>query len=103
MCGMANTRLAVPIEIRRRLIEEAGGKCANPGCASFRTHLHHIDEWAVYETHDGDDMIAICPTCHDAVHNGPLAIDDATLRRWKEIDRQPVRRDLIYVEPGDPG
>jgi SEC-C motif len=46
-------------------------------------------------------MIAVCPTCHDAIHNGPLVIDDDTLYRWKAVDRDgaAARRDHIYVEP----
>jgi len=71
---------------------------------NFRTHLHHIEEWAVYETHDGATMIALCPTCHDAVHHGPLEISDETLSQWKGVPRLAAEqiRDHIYVEPGPP-
>jgi SEC-C motif/HNH endonuclease len=98
---VARHRPAVPVETRRSLVEEAGNKCANPGCVSFRTHLHHIEEWAVYESHDAEHMIAVCPTCHDAIHNGPLAVDDDTLYRWTEIERTATTRDHLYVEPGE--
>ena len=98
--AMAKPRPAVPTKLKQQLIDEAGGKCVNPGCPSYRTHLHHIEEWAVYETHDGKTMIAICPTCHDAVHNGPLVITDETLYRWKQIERSKPPRDHFYVEPG---
>jgi hypothetical protein len=48
-------------------------------------------------------MIAICPSCHDAVHHGPLVIDDDTVYRWKGIKREAEpRRDHVYVEPGGP-
>ncbi|RCW48145.1 HNH endonuclease signature motif containing protein [Halanaerobium sp. ST460_2HS_T2] len=94
-------RKSVPIKIKRQIIKEAGNKCANPGCNNYRTHLHHIKEWATYETHDKDFMIAICPSCHDAVHYGNLKIDDETLLRWKKIKRKPTNRDHIYVEPGE--
>src|SRR4051812_27474471 len=99
---VARERQAVPAETRRRLVEAAGNKCANPGCANFRTHLHHIEQWAVYESHDAEHMIAVCPTCHDAIHNGPLVIDDETVYRWKggiHRDDSGARRDHIYVEP----
>jgi hypothetical protein len=98
---MAKQRQRISAEQKQRLVDEAGGKCANPGCAAYRTHLHHIREWAVYETNDEQHMIAICPSCHDAVHHGPLAIDDETVYRWKKIDRSATTtRDLLYVEPG---
>ncbi|MGN6087364.1 HNH endonuclease signature motif containing protein [Trinickia sp.] len=85
---------------KKRLRAEAGGKCANPGCAAKRTEIHHIREWAVYRTHDEAHMIAICPTCHDAVHHGRLEISDETLYRWK--NSQPsdaAQRGMLYVQP----
>lgn len=95
--------MARPVEnvsrqVRRALIREAGNKCANPGCASQRINIHHI-EYKVYSTNDENTLIAICPTCHDAVHNGNLAISDETLYRWKQL-RRPIGRGHIYVEPG---
>jgi hypothetical protein len=96
---MADSRSA-PDALKQQLREEAGGKCANPGCPAARTHIHHIAQWAVYETHDGDDTIAVCPTCHDAIHHGELPIDDETVRRWKAISRTgAVKRAHLYVEP----
>jgi SEC-C motif/HNH endonuclease len=98
---MAEHRPSVPAAMKRRLTEDAGGKCANPGCAAFRTHLHHIEEWAVYRTHNAEQMIAICPTCHDAVHSGDLRISDEALLRWKKIERpERPRDDVIFVESG---
>jgi hypothetical protein len=91
---------STPPALKEQLREEASGKCANPGCPTQRTHIHHIAEWAVYETHDGDDMVAVCPTCHDAIHHGKLPIDDETVRRWKAIPRSgAVQRAHLYVEP----
>jgi SEC-C motif/HNH endonuclease len=98
---VAQYRSGVPRKLKQRLVDEAGGKCANPGCSAYRTQIHHIKEWAVYATHDEKEMIAICPTCHDAVHHGSLEITDQTLRRWKRIKRVPSKRDHVYVEPGD--
>ena len=98
---MAKHRPDISNQLKKRLRQEAGGKCTNPGCPNLRTHLHHIREWAVYQTHDGSHMIAVCPTCHDAVHHGALGIDDETLYAWKQIPRDgSVTRDHIYVEPG---
>ncbi len=98
---LAKPRDKVSRPVRRALAKEAGGKCANPGCTNYRTHLHHIMEWAVWETNDHEHMIAICPTCHDAVHHGPLDITDDTIYSWKSIERKTTNRDLIYVEPSE--
>lgn len=99
---MAKLRKAIPKKIKSELIKEAGMKCANPGCASYRIHIHHIRQWAVYQTNDEKDMIAICPVCHDTAHNGELIIDDRTLYGWKEIIRSNTTRDQLFVEPGIP-
>jgi len=96
---MARERTKAPQALKKELVREAGGKCANPGCPAYRTHIHHIQRWSVYEAHDGEHMIALCPTCHDAVHDGPLVIDDETVRRWKGIARIETNRDHVYVEP----
>lgn len=97
---MAKHRPNVPPATKAALRAQAGGKCANPGCPVARTHLHHIREWAVYESHDDEHMIAVCPTCHDAIHLGELPVDDQTLYRWKSITRtDAARRGHLYVEP----
>lgn len=85
--------------MKRRLLREAGEKCANPGCSAAQTQLHHIQEWHVYQTHDERHMIAICPNCHNAVHHGALEITDETLYSWKSIHREPMTRGHIYIEP----
>lgn len=97
--NMASPRPDVPRQMKRRLHREAGEKCANPGCSALRTQLHHIQEWHVYQTHDEQHMIAICPSCHDAVHHGALEITDETLYRWKQIRREPSTRGHVYIEP----
>lgn len=98
---MATLRKAVPQKIKYNLIKEAGYKCANPGCANFRAHIHHIKRWAVYQLNDENSMIAVCPSCHDEIHNGILGIDDETLLRWKNIKRPNQPSDHLYVEPSD--
>jgi hypothetical protein len=87
-------------EMKRSLIAEAGGKCANPGCSNWRVHIHHIKHWAVYRAHEADDMIAVCPSCHDAIHHGALTVADDELYRWKGIKR-PNKPNAahVYVEP----
>jgi hypothetical protein len=97
---MADYRPKVPDADKRQLRNEAGGKCANPGCSTRRTEIHHIREWAVYHTHDAAHMIAVCPTCHDAIHHGRIAISDAVVYDWKRLARGvDTVRDHVYVEP----
>lgn len=96
---MAQKRQKIRRAIVDKLVLEAGCKCANPGCATRRTHIHHIKEWAIFKTHDAQHMVAICPSCHDAVHNGAISISDETIYSWKSIKRLPTNRDYLYIEP----
>lgn len=91
-----------PPSLKKHLIEEAGYKCANPGCSNRLIEIHHIKEWCIYYTHDKAHMIAVCPACHDTVTRGNLRIDDETLYRWKNIIRGELNHDHIYVERGSP-
>ena len=98
---MAQHRPEISNHVKKRLRREAGNKCANPGCPNVRTHLHHIREWAVYATHDAQHMIAVCPTCHDAIHHGSISISDEKIYEWKKITRpQSTVRTHLYIEPG---
>jgi len=96
---MAQQQRKIKTALKKELYDGAGGKCANPGCANWRTHIHHIKHWAIYKCHNTGDMIAVCPSCHDEVHHGNLKISDETLYRWKRIDRGLVPAAAhIYVE-----
>lgn len=97
---MAEPQRKIKPALKRLLIDKAGGKCANPGCSNWRVHIHHIKHWAVYKTHSAADMIAICPSCHDAAHHGRLKISDELLYEWKAVNRPTVPDNVhIYVEP----
>lgn len=91
-----------PPTLKKYLLEEAGYKCANPGCSNRLIEIHHIKEWCIYYTHDKAHMIAVCPACHDTITRGNLRIDDETLYRWKNITRGELNHDHIYVERGSP-
>lgn len=97
---MAQYRPKVPPSIKRALLQQAGDKCANPGCPNRLVEIHHIDQWAVYQTHNQESMIAICPSCHDAVTRGSLTINDEELYAWKGIKRtKELLTGQLYVEP----
>ena len=97
---MAEAQRKIKPSLKRLLIDKAGGKCANPGCSNWRVHIHHIKHWAVYKAHEAADMIAICPSCHDAAHHGRLRISDELLYAWKGVVREGTADSVhIYVEP----
>ncbi len=99
---MAAHRPKVNQHVKAALYEQAGRKCANPGCPSILLELHHIREWHVYQTHDEAHMVALCATCHDHVDRGDLHISDDDLYHWKGIPRVTRPTAHLFVEPGPP-
>lgn len=97
---MARPRKNIPQASKARIIEACGHKCANPGCHTRRVEIHHIREWAIWETNDEQHLIALCPTCHDAAHHGSLKLDDAMLYHWKTLPRAKPMRDVFQIETG---
>ncbi|MBD2491986.1 HNH endonuclease [Aulosira sp. FACHB-615] len=98
--NMVKKRKDINKKIKNQIIEEAGYKCANPGCPNWRAEIHHIKEWAVFGSNDPSILIALCPSCHDAVHNGKLKIPDELLYSWKSIQRKDEHSFAhLYVEP----
>lgn len=97
---VAKTRKRLDPKTKKKVLDECGNKCANPGCANWRTHIHHIEHWAIYESNDEKILIPVCPSCHDAIHHGSIKIDDEKLYEWKNIER-PLHsgRAHIYIEP----
>jgi hypothetical protein len=99
---MADAQRKIKPALKRQLIDKAGGKCANPGCSNWRVHIHHIKHWHVYRTHIAAHMIAVCPSCHDEIHHGRLAMNDELLYEWRAISRGGTPQTAhIYVEPAD--
>jgi len=78
---MADVRPPVPAEIRRRVLVEAGHRCAIPTCRYIEIDVHHIVPWAQSQAHKYDNLIALCPNCHRRADKGE--IDRKSLRLYK--------------------
>ncbi len=74
-------RPAIPMEIQRAVLLEAGHRCAIPTCRHPRVEIHHIIPWAICRKHEYHNLIALCPNCHTQVHDGE--IDRKSLSRYK--------------------
>lgn len=61
---MPENRPAIPAELRRRVLVEAGHRCAIPACRQIPVEINHIIEWASVKEHTFENLIALCPTCH---------------------------------------
>lgn len=108
------TREAIPAEIRRAVLCEAGHRCAIPACRYPATDVHHIVPWEVRKSHDFENLIALCPNCHRRADAGE--IDRKSLRWYKSQlsvaisggsehlrkPKPPVGR-ISEVQVGNPG
>ena len=74
-------RPPIPAEIRRRVLIEAGHRCAIPTCRYIEVDVHHIVPWAQSQAHEYDNLIALCPNCHRRADRGE--IDRKSLRLYK--------------------
>ena len=74
-------RPPIPADIRRRVLVEAGHRCAIPTCRYIEVDIHHIIPWAKCQAHEYDNLIALCPNCHRRADRGE--IDRKSLRLYK--------------------
>ena len=75
------TRPPIPRELHRRVLIEAGHRCAIPTCRTTTTEIAHIVPWATCREHDFEDLIALCPNCHTRYDRGE--IDRKSMRIYK--------------------
>ena len=78
---MDDVRPPIPADIRRKVLVEAGHRCAIPTCRHIEVDVHHIIPWAQCNTHEYDNLIALCPNCHRRADRGE--IDRKSLRLYK--------------------
>jgi hypothetical protein len=78
---MNDDRPPVPAEIRRRVLVEAGHRCAIPTCRHMDIDVHHIIPWETCKTHEYENLIALCPNCHRRADKEE--IDRKALRMYK--------------------
>ena len=65
-------RPQIPAEIKRRVLVEAGHRCAIPTCRCIQTELHHIIPWETCQAHQYENLIALCPNCHARADRGEI-------------------------------
>lgn len=68
-----SVRPPIPADLKRRILVEAGHRCAIPTCRSLvGVDIHHIVPWAECHKHEYANLIALCPNCHRMAHNGMI-------------------------------
>ncbi len=74
-------RQSIPAELKRRVLVEAGHRCAIPTCRYIDVDIHHIIPWSTAQEHTYENLIALCPNCHRRADHGE--IDRKSLRIYK--------------------
>ena len=78
---MTSGRPAIPAELHRRILVEAGHRCAIPTCRYIEVEVCHIIPWGKCQKHEYENLIALCPNCHQRADKGE--IDRKSLRMYK--------------------
>jgi len=75
-------RKTTPVDVKTLVLHEAGYRCANPTCRTILTiEIHHLDRVAEGGSNAPDNLIALCPNCHNLHHAGTITL--SSLRSWK--------------------
>ncbi len=67
-----NNRPSIPIKIKRRILIEAGYRCAIPTCRWPITENAHIISWVESKDHSYENLISLCPNCHTLYDSGKI-------------------------------
>src|SRR5918996_1608702 len=75
------SRPAIPEQLRREVLVEAGHRCAIPTCHQIPVEIVHIVPFSEVREHTFDNHIALCPTCHTRYDSHQ--IDRRSMHRYK--------------------
>jgi HNH endonuclease len=80
-------RPAIPADLERQLMIEAGFRCAMPNCHAVEPlEIEHIDDFANVGKHEFANMIVLCSNCHRRKRdtNNPRHINRLSLTKIKQ-------------------
>jgi hypothetical protein len=77
----------IPADVRRRVLVEAGHRCAIPTCRATTTEIAHIEPWSDTRDDSFENLIALCPNCHTRYD------------QKKEIDRKAMKMYKLALRP----
>jgi hypothetical protein len=69
---MPADRPSIPSDLKRRVLTEAGHRCAIPTCRSTPVEIAHITPWSAIKEHTYENLVALCPTCHTRFDKGEI-------------------------------
>jgi hypothetical protein len=100
------SRPATPAAVKRQLRQEAGFGCCNCGVPIIE--YHHIVPFAEEAHFRPEDMMVLCPTCHDQANDGAMRVDEQrrlksapfNIRRGHADGVLKINQDHLAVDMG---
>ena len=74
-------RIAIPRQLEREVLLEAGHRCAIPTCRQTPVEIAHITPYSSTKEHKFENLIALCPMCHTRYDSGD--IDHKSMLHYK--------------------
>ena len=81
MRALVTDRPKIPAGLKRKVLIEAGHRCAIPTCRHTTTEIAHIEPWSKVKEHSFENLIALCPNCHTRFDNSE--IDRKSMKQYK--------------------
>ncbi|MBN1224549.1 MAG: HNH endonuclease [Candidatus Aminicenantes bacterium] len=89
----------IPDGLRRRVRQECVFGCAHCGCPIIE--YHHIQPFSEVRSHDFDNLVALCPTCHQRADAGGQWGVDLLREMKRHPHNQDTTRDRFLVSSAD--
>ncbi|MFA5014195.1 MAG: HNH endonuclease signature motif containing protein [Actinomycetota bacterium] len=67
-----SVRISIPAELKRKILVEAGHRCAIPTCRYPTTEIAHIIPYSEVKSNEENNLIALCPNCHTRYDKGEI-------------------------------
>ena len=97
-----NDRPPIPADLRRRILVEAGHRCAIHTCKHQDVDIHHIVPWEKCKEHDYYNLIALCPNCHRRADAGEIDRSSLKIYKARLVASLGISDPLFGTKPSTP-
>ena len=92
-------RPAIPADLKRKVLVEAGHRCAIPTCRHIEVEVHHIIPWAERKEHKYENLIALCPNCHSLADRKKILLIHEAQQGCRDATYEPSRFPVAVPYP----
>lgn len=77
---------AIPLMVKRQVLEKFGSKCVFPCCRSPFDIFHHVNRWSLHKFHHADTILPLCKVHERIAHAGLVKNEDEAPSNWLVAD-----------------